>query len=52
VALLAAIFAIGDPDRVAPLWGWLPRLGGASVVWLVTGPLWETLFGKREEARR
>ena len=52
MALLAAIFAIGEPDRVAPLWDWFPRLGGASVVWLVTGPLRATLFGKREEVRR
>jgi hypothetical protein len=51
VVLLAAIFAIGEPDRVAPLWGWFPRLGTVSVLWLVTGPLWEALFGKREEVR-
>jgi len=51
VALLAAIFAIGESDRVAPLWGWFPRLGLASVVWLVTGPVW-ALFGTKEEVRR
>jgi hypothetical protein len=51
VALLAAIFAIGTPEQVAPLWGWLPRLGVLSAIWLVTGPLWEELFGKREPAR-
>jgi hypothetical protein len=52
VALLVAIFAIGEPERVAPLWGWLPRLGTVSTIWLVAGPVWEELFGKREEVRR
>ncbi|NBH03171.1 hypothetical protein [Amycolatopsis sp. SID8362] len=51
VALLAAILAIGRPDQVAPLWSWFPRLGTVTVIWLVTGPLWEGLFGKREEVR-
>jgi hypothetical protein len=52
-ALLAAIFAIGTPEQVAPLWGWLPRLGTVAVIWLVTGPVWEQLSGDgREEARR
>ncbi|MGW3997095.1 hypothetical protein ACWEF6_26720 [Amycolatopsis sp. NPDC004772] len=50
-ALLAAIFAIGEPERVAPLWGWLPRLGTVSAIWLFAGPVWEELFGKREEVR-
>ncbi|MDS0138414.1 MULTISPECIES: hypothetical protein [unclassified Amycolatopsis] len=50
-ALLAAIFAIGEPERVAPLWGWLPRLGTVSTIWLFAGPVWEELFGKREEVR-
>ncbi|MEU5263348.1 hypothetical protein [Amycolatopsis sp. NPDC021455] len=51
VALLAAILAIGEPERVAPLWGWFPRLGTVSVIWLVAGPVWEALSGTREEAR-
>ncbi|MEV7095518.1 hypothetical protein AB0M80_22000 [Amycolatopsis sp. NPDC051045] len=52
-ALLAAIFAIGEPERVAPLWAWFPRLGSVSVIWLFAGPVWEELFGKgeREEVR-
>ncbi|GHG39411.1 MULTISPECIES: hypothetical protein [Amycolatopsis] len=50
VALLAAIFAIGEPDRVAPLWEWFPRLGTVSAVWLFAGPVWQELFG-REEVR-
>ncbi|MEV4057670.1 hypothetical protein AB0J55_41245 [Amycolatopsis sp. NPDC049688] len=52
VALLAAIFAIGEPARVAPLWGWFPRLGIVSVVWLFAGPVWEELFGERAQVRR
>jgi hypothetical protein len=51
VALLVAIFAIGEPARVAPLWGWFPRLGTVSAIWLFAGPVWEELFGKREEVR-
>jgi hypothetical protein len=51
VVLLIAIFAIGTPDQVAPLWAWFPRLGTASAVWLVTGPVWEALSGGREEVR-
>ncbi|MDQ7806178.1 hypothetical protein Q5425_20745 [Amycolatopsis sp. A133] len=51
-ALLAAIFAIGEPEQVAPLWGWFPRLGSVTVVWLFAGPVWEALFGEREEVRR
>jgi hypothetical protein len=50
-ALLAAIYAIGTPEQVAPLWDWLPRLGVLSAIWLATGPVWEELFGKREPAR-
>ncbi|MBE8522273.1 hypothetical protein ILP97_33115 [Amycolatopsis sp. H6(2020)] len=52
VALLAAIFAIGEPEQVAPLWGWFPRLGSVTVIWLFAGPVWEALFGEREEVRR
>ncbi|MGW4062362.1 hypothetical protein ACWEGE_29045 [Amycolatopsis sp. NPDC004747] len=51
VTLLAVIFAIGEPARVAPLWGWFPRLGTVTVIWLFTGPVWEELSGRREEAR-
>ncbi|WP_410610897.1 hypothetical protein [Amycolatopsis sp. lyj-109] len=51
-ALLAAICAIGEPEQVAPLWGWFPRLGVVSAIWLATGPVWEELFGRREEVRR
>jgi hypothetical protein len=50
-ALLAAIFAIGTPEQVAPLWGWFPRLGTVTAIWLLTGPVWEELFGKRKEVR-
>ncbi|MGW3961285.1 hypothetical protein ACWED2_15800 [Amycolatopsis sp. NPDC005003] len=48
VALLAVIFAIGEPERVAPLWGWFPRLGTVTVIWLFAGPVWEELFGTKE----
>jgi hypothetical protein len=51
VALLAAILVIGKPEQVAPLWGWLPRLGVLAAIWLVTGPVWEELFGRREPVR-
>ncbi|MEV6877315.1 hypothetical protein [Amycolatopsis sp. NPDC051128] len=51
VVLLIAIFAIGTPEQVAPLWAWFPRLGTVSVIWLFTGPVWEALSGDREEAR-
>lgn len=46
--LLAAILVIGTPEQVAPLWGWLPRLGTVTAIWLVTGPLWQELFGSRD----
>ncbi|MEV6444501.1 hypothetical protein [Amycolatopsis sp. NPDC051716] len=51
-ALLAAIFAIGTPEQVAPLWDWFPRLGAVSAIWLVTGPVWEELSGTRAKVRR
>lgn len=51
-ALLAAIFVIGTPEQVAPLWDWFPRLGTVTTIWLVTGPLWQELSGRREEVRR
>ncbi|WP_410639931.1 hypothetical protein [Amycolatopsis sp. lyj-346] len=51
VALLAAIFAIGEPERVAPLWEWFSRLGTVSTIWLFTGPVWQELFGTKEEVR-
>ncbi|SFW89418.1 hypothetical protein [Amycolatopsis australiensis] len=50
-ALLAAIFVIGTPEQVAPLWDWFPRLGTVTAVWLVTGPVWEELFGRGERVR-
>jgi hypothetical protein len=49
VALLAAILVIGTPEQVAPLWAWFPRLGTVATIWLFTGPVWEELFGTREE---
>lgn len=49
VLLLAAIFLIGRPGQVAPLWDWLPRLGGLVGIWLFAGPLWTELFGKKDE---
>ncbi|WIV56707.1 hypothetical protein [Amycolatopsis nalaikhensis] len=52
VALLAAIFAIGTPEQVEPLWGWFPRLGTVAAIWLVTGPVWQELSGSREEVPR
>ncbi|MEV4142402.1 hypothetical protein AB0J40_01975 [Amycolatopsis sp. NPDC049691] len=48
VALLAAIFAIGTPEQVAPLWDWFPRLGTVAAIWFVTGPLWQELAGQAE----
>ncbi|QKV79444.1 hypothetical protein [Amycolatopsis sp. Hca4] len=52
VALLAVIFAIGEPERVAPLWGWFPRLGTVTVIWLFAGPVWEELAGTKERGGR
>jgi hypothetical protein len=51
-ALLAAILVIGRSEQVAPLWQWFPRLGTLTVIWLITGPVWEELSGSRENARR
>lgn len=47
--LLAAILVIGTPERVAPLWGWLPRLGVLTAIWFATGPLWQELSGSRDQ---
>ncbi|WP_215543068.1 hypothetical protein [Amycolatopsis sp. CA-230715] len=44
--LLVLIFVVGTPEQTKPLWeatGWLPRLGLITVIWFVTGPLWQTL---------
>ncbi|MFD9960860.1 hypothetical protein [Amycolatopsis sp. NPDC058986] len=49
VLLLAAILVIGTPEQVAPLWGWLPRLGVLTAIWFATGPLWQEIFGERAE---
>ncbi|HEY2063982.1 MAG TPA: hypothetical protein VGH57_36790 [Amycolatopsis sp.] len=52
VLLLAAIFLVGRPGEVQPLWDWLPRLGAVIAVWLITGPLWQEMFGKKSEPAR
>jgi len=48
--ILVAIFVVGDPEQVRPLWQWLPRLGTVTTVWLVAGPLWVEIF-EREATR-
>lgn len=44
--LLVAIALIHQPSRTGALWGWLPRLGGLSGVWLLFGPLYQEVFGR------
>jgi hypothetical protein len=41
--LLAAIAFIGDRSDVGELVAWLVRLGVLLLVWLLAGPVWETL---------
>lgn len=46
-ALLGAgILLVGDADRTAELRGWIVRLSGVMVIWLVIDPLWLTIFPK------
>lgn len=45
--LLAAIAVIGQPGQVGALWDWLPRLGALCGAWLLWGPLYQELFGRR-----
>ena len=52
VLLLAAILVLGDTEQVAPLWGWLARLGLVAAIWLVSGPVWQPFSGICEEAWR
>ncbi len=50
VVLLGLIFLVGDTERVAPLWGWLPRLGVVTAIWFATGPLWQQLTPRHDRA--
>lgn len=51
--LLVAILVIHRPAQTDALWGWLPRLGGLSGVWLLFGPVYQEVFGRGEgEAAR
>ncbi|WP_027947314.1 hypothetical protein [Amycolatopsis taiwanensis] len=50
VLLLAAIFIMGEPQQVAPLWEWMPRLGGITVAWLLLGPVWTETFRRKTRA--
>ncbi|HEY6595062.1 MAG TPA: hypothetical protein VI011_13325 [Asanoa sp.] len=43
----AAIVAVGDADRTAPLVRWIQQLSLVMVIWLVAFPLWATLFPGR-----
>ncbi len=52
VLLLVAVLVIHQPARTGALWGWLPRLGGLSVAWLLWGPVYELLFGRRPVRER
>ncbi|RSN34693.1 hypothetical protein DL990_10295 [Amycolatopsis sp. WAC 01416] len=47
--LLGLIFLVGDGEQVAPLWGWLPRLGVVTAIWFATGPLWQELSPKNDD---
>ncbi|MBF9132545.1 hypothetical protein I0C86_26860 [Plantactinospora sp. S1510] len=38
------ILMVGDPSRTGELLGWIFRLTGAMVIWLVAFPVWVTLF--------
>ena len=42
VLLLAAVGLVGSDDA-APLWGWQARVGVVLAIWLVVGPLTETV---------
>lgn len=42
VLLLAEIALVGDRGDTSALEGWFPRLGVVLLVWLATGPLWQT----------
>jgi hypothetical protein len=41
--LLGAIAMLGPNADAGPLWGWLPRLGLVLLIWLITGPLWDSV---------
>jgi hypothetical protein len=45
--LLVAIMVIHRPAQTDALWGWLPRLGGLSGAWLLFGPVYQEVFGRR-----
>lgn len=53
VAVLALLsFVVGSPERTTALWSgwdaWIPRLGAATAIWFVAGPLW-TSFDREEK---
>jgi hypothetical protein len=51
--LLVTILVIHHPDRTAALLGWLPRLGALCGGWLLWGPVYQELFGRKSgEAAR
>jgi hypothetical protein len=52
VLLLAAFLVIGKPGQVGPLWDWLPRLGGLTGAWLLFGPVYQEVFGRKSEPAR
>ena len=45
--LVVAILLIHRPEQTRALWGWLPRLGGLSGAWLLFGPVYQEVFGRR-----
>ncbi len=49
--LLAAIFVVGRPGQVQPLWDWLPRLGTVTGIWFLVGPLWQEIFKPSSKAQ-
>ena len=38
---------IHRPEQTGALWGWLPRLGGLTGAWLIFGPVYQEIFGRR-----
>jgi hypothetical protein len=42
---------VGDPDRAAPLLGWMARLTVVMGFWFVFGPVLETIFPSRAKTR-
>jgi hypothetical protein len=49
-AMTLLSFVVGTPDRTEALWGqWMPRLGIATAIWLVVGPVWTTVARSKKE---